>query len=31
MKGAKKNVANTKGGKNTSLNSKLSEDMVSDH
>jgi len=29
MKGVKKNVANTKGGKNSSLSSKLSEDMVS--
>lgn len=28
MKGVKKNVANSKGGKNAGVNSKLTEDMV---
>jgi hypothetical protein len=28
MKGVKKNIANTKNGKNAGVNSKLSEDMV---
>lgn len=28
MKGVKKNVANSKGGKNAGVNTKLSEDMV---
>lgn len=31
MKGMKKNVSNAKGSKSSSLNSKLSEDMVTPH